>query len=166
MMRFLPSDSRASSGNTSSPPAMPTSSDTQRDARDLRLVPFLEVHARPAREPRGARAHGFDAGLEFFDELRGLRLATHHAAQHRDHAQDLRHAALIEHVHFDAGADQLRGDVRLQIGEAEHQVGLQFHDLVDLRAGECRDLAASRRRARRPHGEAGDADDARSSPSR
>ena len=39
-----------------------------------------------------------------------------------DHAQDLRHAAMIEHMHGDAGADQLRRDIGLQVRKPQHQV--------------------------------------------
>jgi hypothetical protein len=67
---------------------------------------------------------------------------------------------MVEHVHLDAEADQLRGDVRLQVGKAQHEVGLQFDNLVDLRAGECGDPGFLTPRARRAHGESRDADNA------
>jgi hypothetical protein len=64
-------------------------------------------------------------------------------------------------VHLDAEPDQLRGDIRLQIGKSQHQVGLQLRDLVDLRARECRHARLLPPGARRTNREAGDADDAR-----
>ncbi len=36
--------------------------------------------------------------------------------------QNLRNAAVIEYVHLDARANQLRRDVGLQIGKSQHQV--------------------------------------------
>jgi hypothetical protein len=37
-------------------------------------------------------------------------------------------------------ADQFVGDIGLDVGEADREVGLQFEDLADLRAGERADL--------------------------
>src|SRR6185312_2345948 len=70
------------------------------DARDQRLVPFLEIHARAARQGARALARRLDPLLETSDELRRAVLATDHAAQRADHAQDLRDTALVEEVHF------------------------------------------------------------------
>ena len=56
--------------------------------------------------------------------------------------------------------DQRLRDVGLDIGEADREVGLEREDPVDLRAGESRDLRLLAPGARRPHREAGDADDA------
>ena len=124
MMRLRPSDWPASSGKHSSPPASVDQLRHPADAADQRLVPLLEVHARPARKAGGARAHLGKARLQLPDQRAGLRLAADHAAEGAHHAQDLGDAAVVEDVHLDAGADQLGGDVRLQVGEAEHQVGL------------------------------------------
>ena len=131
------------------------------DAGDLRLVPFLEVDARPARQPRRRPRIASTSCREPIGERRGLRFAADHAAEHADHAQDLRDAAVIEEVHLDARARELGRDVGLQVREAEHEVRLEREDAVDLRAGECRHLRLLAPRPRRPHGEAGDADDAR-----
>ena len=76
------------------------------------------AHLRPA-PPRARRASAARP-----------RLAADHAAERADHAQDLRDAALVEHVHLEAGADQLGGDVGLQVGEAEHEVRLQRDDAL------------------------------------
>ena len=58
-----------------------------------------------------------------------------------------------------AAANQLGGDVRLQIGEGEDQVRLQRLDLVEARVDERRHLRLAPRLGR-PHGVARDADDA------
>jgi hypothetical protein len=50
------------------------------------------------------------------------------------HGEDLVHAALVEDGDLHALAHQLRGDVGLQVGKAEHAVRLQRQDLVDLGA--------------------------------
>ena len=52
-------------------------------------------------------------------ELRASDDATQHA-----HHEDLRYAALIEREHRQPAANQLGGDVRLQIGEGQHQARL------------------------------------------
>jgi len=59
-------------------------------------------------------------------------MCAHHRPDHRDGLQDGGDAALVEHVHRHAGADQLAGDVGLQVRETQHQVGFERQDLVDL----------------------------------
>ena len=59
----------------------------------------------------------------------------------------------------DAAPDELGGDVGLQIREGQHEIGLERLDLVEARVDERRDLRLLPR-FRRPHGVAGDADDA------
>ena len=63
-------------------------------------------------------------------------------------------------MHLAAGAHQLRGNVRLQVGEAEYEVGLEREDAVNLGAGEGRYPRLLAPRPRRADGEAGNADDA------
>ena len=67
---------------------------------------------------------------------------------------------MIEHVHLQTGAHELRRDVGLQVGETQHEVGLESDDALDLRAGERGDFRLFLARAWRAHGEAGDTDDA------
>ena len=143
MMRSRPSDMAARSAKQSSPPAMPISSRHPADAGDQRLVPFLEVDARAPRSCAAALRVASTPASSSVGERGRLRLAADHAAEHADHAQDLGDAAVVEDVHLDAGAHELRGDVRLQVGEAEHEVGLERADAVDLRAREGRTPAAS-----------------------
>jgi hypothetical protein len=61
---------------------------------------------------------------------------------------------------FDAVADQLGGDVGLQVGKCEHQIRLQIQNLVDLRRGECDHLGFLPPCLGRADGIAADADDA------
>ena len=67
---------------------------------------------------------------------------------------------MIEHVHLQTGAHELRRDIGLQVGETQHEVGLESDDALDLRAGECGDSRLLFTGAWRTHGEAGDTDDA------
>jgi hypothetical protein len=129
------------------------------DGRDLRLVPLLEVDARPAGQRRRGASHLVEAGLQLLGQRRRLRLAADHPAEHAHRPQDLGDAAVVEDVHLAAGTHQLGGDVRLQVRETEHQIRLQRQDPVDLRAGEGRHARLLAPRPRRAHGEAGNADD-------
>ena len=66
----------------------------------------------------------------------------------------------LKTMHLDPGAREFRGDVRLQVRESEHEVGLERADAVDLRAREGGHAGLLAPRARRAHGEPRDADDA------
>jgi hypothetical protein len=160
MMRFFPSDSRASSGKQSLPAGDTDELGDPGDAADLRAIPLLEVDPRPARQSPGGQGNRRKIRNQLLDEPLRLRLAADHAAQGADHAQDVGDAAVIEDVHFDALADERGGDVRLQVGESQHEVGLQGDDPIDLGARERRDARLLAPRPWRPHGEARDADDA------
>ena len=76
------------------------------------------------------------------------------------HGEDFGYAALVEHRHLHALADQRRGDVGLHVGKAEDTVRLQFQDAVDFGAGEGAHARLFVTRAARTHGVARDADDA------
>src|SRR5262249_17824536 len=126
---------------------------------DQRVIPFFEKDAWAEWKPRGARADGVQAAFQRHREVIGVRRAADQAAEHADHLQDFGDAALVEGHHRVAAADQLADDVRLQIGEGEDEVRAQRRDLVEVRVdegGHARLLP----RFRRPHGVAGDADDA------
>src|SRR6185437_11524893 len=73
---------------------------------------------------------------------------------------DAVHRAMVADPHFDAGLHQFARDVGLDVGEPDRHVGLQREDLVDVRAGEGRNLRLLLARALRTHGESGNADDA------
>ncbi len=123
MMRFWPSDWPASSGKHSSPPASATSSDTQ-------PIPVISGSSHSSKYTRGRLREACGALAHLHrgpprscsTSAAALRLAADHAAERAHHAQDLGDAAVVEDVHLDAGADELGGDVGLQVGEAEHQV--------------------------------------------
>src|SRR4029077_16645455 len=81
-------------------------------------------------------------------------------AKRADHREDAGDVALVEDVDGDARADQIGNDVRLQIGEIEHEIGLERQNLRNVRGYEGGNpwlLAAD---LRRPHRIAGDPDDA------
>ena len=63
-------------------------------------------------------------------------------------------------MHFDAGADEGSCDVGLQVGKAEHEVGLERDDALDIGAGEGRHLGLLAPSARRAHREARNSDNA------
>ena len=60
----------------------------------------------------------------------------------------------------DAGANELRGDVRLQIREGENQIGLERQYFRDIRRDECRYARPLTPDLWRAHRVAGDAHDA------
>ena len=81
-------------------------------------------------------------------------------AERADHRKDARDVALVEDVDGDARAHQIGDDAGLQVGEGQHQIGLERQNFRDVRGdegGNPRLLAAD---LRRPHRIAGDADDA------
>src|SRR5437899_2295108 len=50
-----------------------------------------------------------------------------------DHTEDPRDASLIEGMDVEPAANEIGGDVRLEIGERQDEIGLQGEDLVDIR---------------------------------
>jgi len=66
---------------------------------------------------------------------------------------------MVEDVHLEPGAHQRRGDISLQVGESEHQIGLEGEDALGVRAQEGGDARLLAARARRAHREAGDPHD-------
>ena len=81
-------------------------------------------------------------------------------AERADHREDAGDVALIEDVDGDACAHQIGDDVGLQVGEGEHEIGLQREDLRNVRGDEGGDPRLLAADLWRPHGIAGDADDA------
>jgi hypothetical protein len=116
-------------------------------------------NTRPRCERRGRRADFFEAGLELVGERFGFALTSHESAEHPDHLQDLGDAALVERDDIQAAADELRGQIGLEVGEGEDEIRLQRGDLVELRVDERRHLRFLAC-LRRPHRISGDADDA------
>ena len=151
-MRSLASVPSRSSGKTGSPPAISTSSSTQRMPRNQRIVPFLEVHARPAGQtlprrpgPLAGPAAARSASASAFGG------AADDAAEHPNHLQDLVDAALIEGEHRVAALDQLGGDVGLQVGERQHEIGVAApRSCRSARGGTTRHAASAAPRAAAP----------------
>src|SRR5262249_52465976 len=125
---------------------------------DQRIVPFLEVDARPARPLRGPRADRVEPATQALDERVSAVAPPHEAANDQDHLEDLVHGALVERIDRMTATNELGRDVGLQIGERQNQVGLQRLDGFEARvkkAGDPRLLTG----LRRSHGVAGDAYD-------
>jgi hypothetical protein len=101
-----------------------------------------------------------EARFKALGKLIGALGGADHGAERADHREDARYVALVEDVDGDARAHQIGGDIRLQVGEGQHQIGLECENFRDIRGdegGNPRLLAAD---LRRPHRIAGDADDA------
>ena len=113
------------------PPAISISSDDPVDARDHRVVPFLEIDARAARQPGRALARLSQPLRERDRERFGLVRRADQRAERADHVEDAGDVALIEGVHRDIAADQLGDDVGLQVGEGEHQVGFERENFLE-----------------------------------
>ena len=148
-----------SSGKIGSPPAISTSSSTQQ-------MPEISGSSHSSKNTRGRRGSApprarmsSSPRSSRVGERLGALAGADQAADDADHLQDLGDAPLIERHDRIAAANQLGGDVRLQIGEGEDQIRLQRLDLVEPRVDERRHLRL-RARLRRPHRVAGDADDA------
>src|SRR3989449_3286975 len=110
----------------------------------------------------GAASHNgaYVTSRAFGDQLNAFFANPDDRRQHQDHVEDLVDRALVEEHHVEARLGKLARDVGLQVGETDHQVGLELEDLVGLRRKERRHPRLLAPRARRPHGVAGDADDA------
>src|SRR5690606_19612507 len=130
------------------------------DAGDDRVVPFLEVNERLVRDAPIALAHVVDPPRQLADQRVGALHGADEITDSGDHVEDAVDGAVVEHVDVDTARDQFAGDVGLQVREAEHEVGLEFEDAIDLRRGERRHLRLLAPGARRTHRESRDADDA------
>jgi hypothetical protein len=126
---------------------------------DQRLVPFFEEYLWPLRQSLRAASGFGQTGFECSDELPSPFARVDYRAQRANHVEDPGDASLIEGMDVDPAANEIRGDVGLEIREGQDQIGLQGGDLVDIRRREGTYawlLAASLRWA---HDVAGDADD-------
>ena len=93
-------------------------------------------------------------------ELLGALGGADHRAERADHRENAGDVALVEDVDGDAGADQIGDDVGLQVGEGQHEIGLERQNLRNVRGDEGGDPRLLAAHLRRPHRIAGDADDA------
>ena len=131
------------------------------DAADQRIVPLLEVDARPAFPMRAARGDVVEMRAQALRVIaRGVVRADQRAEPH-DVVEDAVDAAMVRNPHLDAGLDQLARDVSLDVGKTDDEIGFQREDVVDLRARERGDFRFFLARARRPYDKSGNADDAR-----
>src|SRR5262249_16867304 len=129
------------------------------DAGDERIVPLLEVDTRAMGPHARVLADLLHLVPDVLDEAaRGL-FATERAADHEHGAQHVFERALVRAQHGDAAADQLPHDVLLEIGEPQHEIGLELEDLVDPERREAADLDLLSNRVGPPRG-AGDPDHA------
>ncbi len=85
------------------------------DAGYLRLVPLLEIDSWPARQLPPRLPHHRQFTFQPVDQCHGPGLATHQPAEHEDHLQYSRDAALIEDMDRDSKPYQISGDIGLQI---------------------------------------------------
>ena len=105
--------------------------------------------ARHFRDPRFQRAR----------QRLGLVACADQRADRADHGKDAGKFALVEQMHGDASFGEVAHDVGLQVGESQHEIGLEGQDLVEA----CRGEGAHPRLGAhlgRSHGVARDADDA------
>lgn len=101
-----------------------------------------------------------EAHLEIVRELVGARRGTDQCAERTDHRKNAGDVALVEDVDRDAGANEIGDNVRLQVGEGQHEIGLEREDFWNVRGDEGGNPGFFAANAGRPHGVAGDADDA------
>ena len=130
------------------------------DAGNHRLVPFLEIDARPDFAPGGGHARVVERALQRRGERVGLADLADQRTERAHHRQDAGNVALVEGVHRHIGADQGGGDVGLQVREGENEVGRKRQDFRNVRRGEGRHARLLAPHPRRAHRIAGDADDA------
>ena len=86
-------------------------------------------------------------------------LPADHGAEHDDHLQNFVDRALVEDVHVDTAAHQFGGDVGLQVGKTQYQIGFQVDDTIDLGRGKSRYPGFFAARRGRSDGKTGNADD-------
>ena len=97
---------------------------------------------------------------ESADKLQCAFFDTEYATDGQDHFEYLGDAPLIECENVDPASDQLSRDVRLQIGERKHEIGLKLHYLVEFCVDESRDFRLIASRLGGTNGVTRDADDA------
>ena len=129
------------------------------NTRNQRVVPFLEEHPRPTGQCRGRGPIEIQIHFQPIRQRVGARRRPDHGADNPDHLQDLGDASLVEDHHRIAALDEFRRNVSLQIGKAQHEVGLERLDAVVVRVNERGD-SRLRTRLRRPHGVCGHANHA------
>ena len=100
------------------------------DAGDQRIVPFLEIDFWFRRGP-GRRRDTREALFKVARELIGALGRADDGAERADHREDAGDVALVEDVNGDARAHQIGDDVGLQVGEGEHEIGLERREFSE-----------------------------------
>ena len=139
------------SGNTSSPPAISMSSETQPMPLMSGSSHFLEINLR-LRPPTNQRRHVAEASFVAPGKPFRLIYRSDQSADGADHRENASDIALIESMDGNACADQLCRDLRLEIGEGEDEVRLERADLRNIGRGEGRNARLLAPDLRRPHG--------------
>jgi hypothetical protein len=98
---------------------------------DQRLVPFFEEYLWPLRQSLRAASGFGQTGFERSDELPSLFAHIEHRAQSPNHIEDPYDASLIEGMDIESTANEIRGNVGLEIRKRQDKIGLQGEDLVD-----------------------------------
>src|SRR5262249_5397978 len=130
------------------------------DAGDHRLIPFLEIDPWMAFERGRAGARLREPPLQRPHERAGLAGRADQRAERADHVENAGDVAMVEGMDRDVAADQLGGDLGLQVGEGEHEVGLEREDFLKVGGDERRHPRLLLAHPRRPHRVARHADDA------
>ena len=139
-----------SSGNTSSPPAISMSSETQPMPLMSGAVPFLEINLR-LPPPANRRRHLAKASFIAPGKLFRLICRSGQSADGTNHRENAGDIALIESMDGYASADQLCRDLRLEIGEGEDEIRLEREDLRNIGRSEGRNTRLLASDLRRPH---------------
>src|SRR5262249_31750055 len=152
-LAFLRADS---AGNTSTPPAISMSSATQRMPEIIGSAHLFEKDGGPRPERAAAapgRAHPRlrQPPLQRLRERIGLAGRADQRAEGADHVENAGDVTLVEGMHRDVAADQLGGDVGLQVGEGENEVGLEREDFFKVGGDERRHPRLLPAHPRRPH---------------
>src|SRR3989338_9115408 len=107
------------------------------DAGDRGIGPLLEIHARMVGPHARELADLLELVADVLHQAARFPGTPQRAAHHQDGGEDIVHGALIGAEDGEPGADQLGRDVRLKVGEGQHQVGLELDDLVPAEAREA-----------------------------
>src|SRR5204862_5717925 len=102
------------------------------DPGDQRIHPLFEVDARPLGPHRGVLAYVPDLVGDVLDHAPRSLLTAESSTDDEDCFQDVVERALVRAQHAGAGGDEVADDVALEIGERQHEVGLEGQDPIEL----------------------------------
>jgi hypothetical protein len=136
---------------TSSPPAISISSETQ-------PMPAISGSSHSSKKTRGRGLRCCCARDRLEAPRQGVRQrvggveAIDQRPEGADHREDAGHVTLVEQMDGQARAGEVVDDSCLQIGEREDEIGLERQDLRQVGRGERRDPRLLAPDPRRPHG--------------